>query len=250
MQFSRTRDARVFSSPFCAGYWKCAAAELKDLRVLIFAALIIAIRVALKSVYIPVGENVNIYVGFIFTALGGSVYGPVVALIVGMITDLLGVAFFPVGPFHPAWTLLEMFTTFLYALGLYRQKITFGRIFLTKFSVNFLGNILGESALMAALYGKGIFAYLAIRVLKNVIMLPFEVIILSLIFGALMIPLTRLKIYAPQQNALKLSWKHYVILGVITAVAVLLSVFALLNYETCKETLKTFFASLKEFFAS
>ena len=162
----------IHPHPFCAAYWRDAVLELKSLRTLIFAALIIAIRVALKQVFIPVGDQLSIYVGFIFTAVGGSIYGPVVALLAGTITDLLGFVVAPTGAFNPLFTLIEVFTTFLYSLLLYRQKITFGRILLTKLSVNVLGNIVANSLVMALLYGKGIYSYLVPRILKNIVLLP------------------------------------------------------------------------------
>ena len=40
------RSARLYAHPFCRDYWRDAAAEFKDTRVLIFAALMIALRVA------------------------------------------------------------------------------------------------------------------------------------------------------------------------------------------------------------
>jgi len=217
------RDLTVFSHPFSAGYWKMAAKELTDLRTLIFAALIIAIRVALKQLFIPVGENLSIYIGFIFTAVGGSIYGPVMALIVGTITDLLGFVVAPTGAFNPLFTLVEVLSTFLYALVLYRRKITFGRLLLAKLSVNVLANIILQSSIMAIVYGKAFYVYVVPRILKNIVMLPFEVLILAVVFGALIHPMIRLKLYSPQQNTLKMTKISYIILVVLTVILLIVA---------------------------
>jgi len=234
----------IYPHPFCAAYWRDAVLELKNLRTLIFAALIIAIRVVLKQAFIPVGDQLSIYVGFIFTAVGGSIYGPVVALLVGTITDLLGFVVAPTGGFNPLFTLIEMFTTFLYALILYRQKITFGRILLAKLSVNVLGNIVANSLVMALLYGKGIYYYLVPRILKNIVLLPFEAVILTVVFGALVRPMIRLGLYGPKQDMPKLKKSSYIILAIVTVLVLIAAIFVALNYKECKDAFKAFFDSI------
>lgn len=248
MAITRLKSAKslpeMYPHPFCFAYWRDAVLELKNLRTLIIAALIIAIRVALKQAFIPVGDSLSIYIGFIFTAVGGSLYGPVIALLAGTITDLLGFVVAPNGAFNPLFTLIEVFTTFLYALILYRQKITFGRILLAKLSVNVLGNIVANSLVMALLYGKGIYYYLVPRILKNIVMLPFEVVILAVIFGALVHPMVRIGLYGPKQNALVMKKYQYILLAAVTVVVLIAAVAVALNYEVCKDAFKAFFDSI------
>ncbi len=231
---SRTRGLSVYANPFSFGYWRDACLEVKNLRTLIFAAIIIAIRVALKEVFIPVGESLSIYVGFLFTAVGGSVYGPVMALLVGTITDFLGFMVAPNGAFNPLFTLVEVLATFLYAVCFYRQKITFGCILLAKASVNLLANIVLQSTVMAIVYGKALYVYVIPRVLKNIVMLPFEVLLMALLFGALIRPLVRQHVYHPQQNALVMKKSSYIILGIVTVVILILAILVAVNYDACK----------------
>lgn len=238
------RDLSVFPHPFTPGYWKAAAKELTDLRTLIFAALIIAIRVVLKQAFIPVGEHLSIYFGFMFAAVGGSIYGPVMALIVGTITDLLGFVVAPTGAFNPIFTLVEVLSTFLYALVLYRQKITFGHIFLAKLSVNVLANMMLQSWAMSFVYGKAFYVYVVPRILKNIVLLPFEVIILSVIFGALIVPLVRLHMYHPSQNALVMKKSSYVILGLVSVLMLAVAIVAAIYYAEVKDAFKAFMDSL------
>ena len=43
------KSTAVYKTPFSKGYWRDAVMELKDTKMLVFAALIIALRVALKT---------------------------------------------------------------------------------------------------------------------------------------------------------------------------------------------------------
>lgn len=240
---NRTKEKTLYRTPFSLAYWRDAAGEVKNLRTLAFAAIIIAIRVALKNVFIPVGEDISIYIGFVFTAVGGMLYGPVTALLVGTATDLLG--FFVAGggakgAFNPWFILVEVLATFLYALCFYRQKITFGRILLSKALVNLLANIGMQSLAMTMTYGKAIYIYMIPRVLKNVIVLPVEVLVLAVLFGALLPPMASMKLILPGQNQLKLRLSSYVILGVVMLLTVVGAVFAALNYDAILAAFKAF----------
>ena len=44
----------IFSHPFCPEFWRCAAGEFKNWRMLVFAAVIIAMRIAVKAVKIVI----------------------------------------------------------------------------------------------------------------------------------------------------------------------------------------------------
>ena len=44
---SKVKSTAIYGSPFAKGYWKDAAAELKDTKMLVVTALMIALRVAL-----------------------------------------------------------------------------------------------------------------------------------------------------------------------------------------------------------
>ena len=77
-----TKSRALYTTPFCKAYWRDAAAELKDLRMLVFAALIVALRVALKTVVrIPLAPSLDITPAFLANALGAMVYGPVVGAV-------------------------------------------------------------------------------------------------------------------------------------------------------------------------
>ena len=112
-----------FKTPFSPSYWKCAFSELRSIRMLVLAALIVAVRVALKSIAIPVGDSLNITVGFFANALGSMLYGPIVALLGGMASDILGYVLFPKGAFFFPFALVDMLGSFPFALWLYPVRL-------------------------------------------------------------------------------------------------------------------------------
>lgn len=179
-------DQSPFCSPFTAAYWRGAVQEMKSLRTLALAALFIALRVVVSAFFIPVGENLRIYASFFVTALGGLIYGPVVAVATGFAADLLECFLFPSGAFFFGYTLSAMAGSLFYALAFYRRPITLVRTALAKCSVNLLVNVGLGSLWSAMLYGKGFYYYLAKSITKNVLLLPLEVLLLFLFFKAIL----------------------------------------------------------------
>ena len=106
---------KLYRTPFSRSYWHDAAAELKDLRKLVFAALMIAACLILNKFKIPLGENLSLSVTFLARALCSTVCGPVVAIVFGAAEDTLG--FFiggSNGPYFPGY----MITLRLYSISL------------------------------------------------------------------------------------------------------------------------------------
>lgn len=66
----QTKSTALYQTPFSKAYWRDAAMELKDIRILVFAALMIALRVALKSLGIPIAADLKINIAFFINALG------------------------------------------------------------------------------------------------------------------------------------------------------------------------------------
>ena len=89
-------------------YWKAAAGSFKSVRMLAVCAMFIALRIAIGAVFIPVGENLRVYFTYAVTALGASIYGPLMALAEGFISDILGYFIAPSGGFFPGYTLSAM----------------------------------------------------------------------------------------------------------------------------------------------
>lgn len=177
-------------SLFSRAYWRAAAEEFKNLRTLVFAALICALSVAVTPLFVPVGENLRVMFTFLIFSVGASVYGPLMAVLVGLVSDNLAFFLAPSGPWFFGYTLSTMVAGFWYGLVLYRRRPTMLRLFASRAVVNLLVNVAMGSIWSAVLYGKGYLYYLVKSLVKNTILLPFEVMLLGALF-ALVLPAFR-----------------------------------------------------------
>ena len=215
-------SSRLYAHPFCREYWRDAASEFRNTRTLIFAALMIALRVVFKQIRIPVGPYLDINTAFLVNALGAMSFGPVVSIAAAAITDTLGALLFPTGPYFFPFILTEIAGSLLFALFFYRARITVTRVVLARFSVVFLVNLVLQTPIMALYYqmmlGKSYAWIDAPRIIKNLALFPFESLALVLFFRAAMPPLEREHVIRSKSEDLNLTRK-----GIISLVCLSLA---------------------------
>ena len=190
-------------SIFSKSYWQCAAHQLTDPKMITIAALIVALRVVVKLFKINIASGLGFSLDGYVNSLGSMIYGPVVGLVVGAISDILGLLITgQMGQFFPPFTLVEMSSSFIFALFFWRRKITVSRALAAKFSVNLVCNIIMTSVFMKwlkyiQLGPAGADAYKIIngvRIAKNLIMFPLEAMIIITVLSFALPILTRLKL--------------------------------------------------------
>jgi ECF transporter S component (folate family) len=173
---------------------------------MVFSALMIAACVALSRIpSIRVTDGVRIGWGFLARATCALVGGPVNALIFGLAEDTISYLLNPTGPYFPGYALTTMIGTMVYALFLYRTKVTVWRIFLAKLCNNIINVFLG-SLWSAILYSKGYLYYVGTRMVTNSIMLPIQAVMLTALYAALIPALIQLDILPAGTNGLE--WKR------------------------------------------
>ena len=187
-------------SPRSAAYWRAALAELHNLRSLVFAALIVALSIVISAFYSPVADNLRIYFKFLITAVGSAVYGPVMAALVGAAADTLGFFIHPSGGYFPGYLLSEVLGNVIFALLLYRRRITVLRLLLARALIDFGVNVALGSLWSAMLYSKGYVFYAGASLVKNSLLLVPEVLLLALLFSMLLPVLTRQNAVPPQER--------------------------------------------------
>ena len=222
---SQNNNAPVlFAHPFSKAYWKQAASELKRTKVLVFAALMIALRVVLKMVSIPIGVDMRINTAFIVNAYGAAVFGPVVGLIAAAITDTLGCIFFPTGVYFFPFIFIEMAGSLFYALCFYRAKISPTRIIIATVLINLGVNIVLNTPLMMLYYdlvmGKYYAPFDMLRIAKNLVEIPVETVILMLVFRAVIPATKHLGLVTGGAEKLRFTKKNVTALVVLFIVAV------------------------------
>ncbi|MCQ2437788.1 MAG: folate family ECF transporter S component [Clostridia bacterium] len=215
---------QLFSHPFSKAYWKAACAEFKKTKVLIFAALMIALRVALKAVSIPIGPDLRINTAFFINAYGAMVFGPVVAIVAAAISDTLGCLLFPTGVYFFPFIFVEIAGSLVFALFLYRTKVTTLRVMLSRFCICFFVNIVLNTPIMMWYYQVILGKYYAIvdmpRIAKNLCMFPIESVLLTVFLRA-MIPISH-KTHIPcsTADALRFTKKNIVVLVILFVLGV------------------------------
>ena len=195
-----TKSTALYSHPFSKAYWCDAAAELKDIRMLVVTALLIALRVALKPLAIPLGPQMSIQTAMLATALGAMIFGPVVAIPAAVISDTIGFMIFPTGDYFLPFVLTEIASTMCYALCLYRSKVSTTRVMLSRFFICFFVNVILQQLVFAWQYAymgnpeKAADTILGImgiaRIFKNLFFFPIETVVLTL-FLKVLLPVTR-----------------------------------------------------------
>lgn len=185
---------------FSRAYWSSAFSELHDLRSLVFAALIVALSIVITSFYIPVADNLRIYFKYLATAVGASVYGPVMAALVGAAADTLGFFIHPTGGYFPGYLLSEVLGNVIFGLLLYRKRLTILRLFLGRGSINLFVNVGLGSLWSAILYSKGYVYYALTSLFKNAALLIPEVLLLTLLFSLLVPVFSRMNVIPVQER--------------------------------------------------
>ena len=225
-------NAKLFRTPFSKEYWRAALAEFRNLKMLLFAALIVALRIALKSVSIPVAADLKIGVGFLVNAFGSMVYGPVIAIAGAAVSDTLGALLFPYGPYFPLFLITEIAGSLVFALFFYRAEITSLRVILSRFCIDFFVNIVLQTPIMMAYYqimlGKSYKVFHLPRIIKNLVMFPIESVVLILFFQLLIPPLTQAGQLPKGMNKLTFTKRNITVLVILTLIgAAAVAVYAL-----------------------
>ena len=197
---SRTaKSTALYSHPFSRSYWRDAAAELKDTRMLVITALLVALRIALKPFAIYIGPQMAIQTATLATALGAMIFGPVMAIPAAIISDTIGFVIFPTGDYFLPFALTEIAGTMLYALCLYRAKPSATRVIIARFLICFLVNVVLQQFIFAWQYTymgnpekakESIMGIMTTaRIFKNLFFFPIESVVITL-FLKVLIPIT------------------------------------------------------------
>ena len=177
-----------------------SAAELKDLRAVIVTGLLIALSMVIEMYTINLGFA-KINFAFLAIAAIGMLYGPTVSFFAGAVCDILGYIGAPDGAFFPLYTLIGAAQGLIYGLIAYRKlvkrstgnpyrnpemllRLIIARVvdvlvinLVCNTAANFHYGFLGDKTLGAAI---------AARVLKNLIELPFDMVLIAAILPAVL----------------------------------------------------------------
>ena len=151
--------------------------ELKNLRSLVMAALLLAIAVVLGFFTLQLTEFIKIGFAYIANEFAGMMFGPVVGAIIGATADILKYMVNPTGPFFPGFTISGFCGGLIYGIVLYKKPLSVKRVIIANTLVTILVNLLLNTYWLTLLYGNAYMALLPARIIKQFIMLPIEVVL-------------------------------------------------------------------------
>ena len=193
------KSTALYAHPFSRDYWRDAAAELKDTRMLVVTAFLVALRIALKPFAIYIGPQMAIQTATLATALGAMIFGPLVAIPAAIVSDTVGFMIFPTGDYFLPFMLTEIAGTMVYALCLYRAKPSATRVIIARFLICFVVNVVLQQLIFAWQYTymgnpeKAKDSIMGImttaRIFKNLFFFPIESVVITL-FLKVLIPVT------------------------------------------------------------
>jgi hypothetical protein len=118
---------------------------------------------------------------------------------------------------------VEIAGSVIFALMLYKKKLTATRVITSRFLVSLVCNIILNPAILLLYYkmvvGKAYAIFSLPRILKNLALFPIESVLLVLFLGALVTPLCKLKLITDTPKP-ELQKKHYLFLALHVIVAV------------------------------
>ncbi len=164
-----------------------SAKKLRYTSVLCTAAVLTALYVVLDLVQVPITPQSRISLTFLPMSLCGWLFGPVPAMLVGILGDTVGFLIHPTGPYFPGFGITAMFSGIIFGTLLFEKdhKKILPWVILSKTLVTVLLNILLNTFWLSILYEKAYFVYMATRIVKNIITLPLECILITLIISLL-----------------------------------------------------------------
>ena len=224
----KTKNTTLYAHPFSKAYWRDAAAELKDIKMLVITALMIALRIALKPLAPPLGPQMHIQTATLATALGAMLFGPVMAIPAAMISDTIGFMIFPNGDYFLPFMLTEIASTLIYALCFYRAKPNATRVIIARFLICFLVNVILQQFIIAWQYTymgnpekakdtiMGIMTQA--RIFKNLFFFPIETVVITLFLKVLVPVTSRMKLTYGGSTGLDFTRKQIVALVLLVVI--------------------------------
>lgn len=148
--------------------------ELKDLKTLTVAAMLLAITVVLGFYRLQLTDYIRIGFDSVSKELTGMFFGPVIGCMVGGLSDIISYIIKPIGGFFPGFTISAMVAGIIYGIILYKKPLSLRRVIAANSVVTVVVNLLLNTYWLTLLYGNAFFALLPARAVKQLVMLPID----------------------------------------------------------------------------
>ena len=151
----------------------------KNTKIMVTCALLVALQVILARFLSINTTFVVVNFSFLAVALSGILFGPLWALAVGAVSDLIGATLFPFGAFFPGFTVTAGLVGLIYGLFLHQKGEGFhGRaLWLRVVGASLcasLTRLVLNSVWLYIMYGKGLFGMLPARFTETICMVAAQ----------------------------------------------------------------------------
>lgn len=151
--------------------------ELFHTECVVNTGILLAISIALGGLSISIGNYLRISFSVLPQQIICFLYGPIVGIIFGAVSDILRFIAKPSGPFFPGFTISSMLYGLIYGFFLYQKRFTYKNIVFSNILAAIIVNILLNTYWLSILYGQLYTVILPLRILKESLVLPFEILI-------------------------------------------------------------------------
>ncbi|MBJ8349709.1 folate family ECF transporter S component [Streptococcus zalophi] len=155
--------------------------QLKNVRVLTLATILAALAIVMGFFKLPISQILELRFASHVIAIAGSLLGPVVAMMVGVISDIGGFFIKPTGPFFPGFTISAALTGLIYGYFLYKKPFSLKRIIMAQVVYTIAISALLNTIWLATLYQLPFYETFIARLITSAIQLPIHIIILTLL---------------------------------------------------------------------
>ena len=172
-----------------------SAKEVKNVKSITGVAMLIAMNVILSFASFNLSESLRISVSFIVTAVIGMMYGPAMCGLASGTGDLIRYLVKPVGGFFPGFTLTAVLEGVIFGVFLYKEKCTLTRAILAKSAVSLLLNCGLNTFWLTVMYGTPFTQLFITRSIKNIALLPVEILLMYVALKSMAKVFERVKPY-------------------------------------------------------
>lgn len=152
--------------------------ELKNIKVLVGASMLLALNLVLSFFNLEVTQSIRVSFSFISIYICAVMYGPVAAGAVAGLGDILKYMIKPTGPYFFGFTFNAILGGMIMGLFLYRTKINIYKVICARLCVVILVNLILNTLWLNMMYGKGFMVLLSARIVKSALVFPIEIVML------------------------------------------------------------------------
>lgn len=155
-----------------------------SVRMITVSAMLVALEIVLNRFCSINTAGLKIGFSFVPIVVAANLFGPVCAAVVYAMADLVGALLFPIGQYHPGFTICAAAMGFVYGLCLYKKpgsdrKISFfPNVVIPAFVNNIVFGLLINTAWVAMLYGSKTYAgWFLYRLSEYAVLIPMNLIL-------------------------------------------------------------------------